>query len=479
MKYILLIAAALMLPAGQTWCAERSAFGELFSAGGDGEAVSAALPGAPARDPAAPAAARAASGMYLEWETGNKLFSPDLVADLRARFSGEKGVYLLPSKHSGLPSVGSPKMLVLLIDFDEYPARPQDTSEAMAARIFGSAGKFPFESLTAFYRRSSYGKLNIGGEALGWYRAGKRADVPRTFEGREALIKKALQSFSGYNLSRYDNNGDGVIDYLTVIWTGPADDWRGFWWGGMTHFSDNNFTVNGEKLDVYTWEGAAEDWANPASGFKIRTLVHETGHALGLPDYYDYTPGVGPGGGLGLFDMMDSTYFDHNCFSKFMLGWIEPTILTSGGEFRLPPVSGSGECLLLMPPGRENNPFGEFFLVENRRNTGNDTTGGFTGGLVVWHVDARLNADGTNFLYNNQDTEHKLLKALEADGQERLERGLVKWFDYADFYGKGRALGPDTVPSSRLYDGRDTGITLLSRGGDNDAELTVTYATPR
>ena len=122
-------------------------------------------------------AGRAASGMDPAPGMDNKSFSPDLVADLRARFSGEKGSRVFPGKRSGLPSEGSPKMLVLLIDFDEYPARPGDTNEAMTARIFGSAGAFPFESLTAYYRRSSYGKLNIGGEVLGWYRAGKRADV--------------------------------------------------------------------------------------------------------------------------------------------------------------------------------------------------------------------------------------------------------------------------------------------------------------
>jgi len=419
---------------------------------------------------------RATSGMSPALGIGNQAVSPGLIANLRGRFAGAKGPGFPSGKNiTGLPSAGSPKILVLLIEFDEYPARAGDTAEAMAARIFGSAGDFPFESLSAYYRRSSYGKLNIGGEVLGWYKAGKRADIMQTRQGRETLIKKALQSYSGRDFSRYDNNGDGVIDYFSVIWTGPVGEWATFWWGVAPQFSDGNFMVSGKKLGAYAWQSTVHDWEDQAAEFKIRTLVHETGHALGLPDYYDYKPGTGPDGGLGHFDMMDSTYYDHNCFSKLLLGWIEPKVITLGGDFKLKPASDSGECLLLLPPGRAKNPFSEFFLLENRRKTGNDTEPGFDGGLVVWHVDARLNQAGTNFLYNNQETEHKLLKALESDGLEELEKGQNGSFGFQDFYLEGRALGPDTLPSSRLYDSRDTGISLFSRGGDYYSEFSIDF----
>lgn len=405
---------------------------------------------------------------------GNQDFSPELVSGLRARLSGTKGADLLGFRSKGLPAAGRPKVLVLLVEFDEYPARPGDTPEAMRDLIFGAGGDFPYESLSAYYRRSSFGKLNIEGDVLGWFKAGPRSEVAANWQGREALVKKALTHYKDRDFSQYDSNGDGVIDYFAVIWTGPLGEWATFWWGSAPFFSDKEFTVGGKKLHAYSWQGVVSKWGDPASAFKINTLLHETGHALGLPDYYDYKPEIGPKGGLGYFDMMDSTRYDHNCFSKYMLGWIEPRVVRQGGEFRLRPSTEAGDCLLVLPRGSAGGPFSEFFLVETRRRTANDTEKSLAaGGLVIWHVDARLNAAGNNFLYNNQTAEHKLLKILEADGLEELENDKSNSFGFMDFYLKGRALGPDTIPSSRLYDGTDTGFSLVSKGGDYEVNFTV------
>lgn len=403
---------------------------------------------------------------------GNLEFSPALVS----RYAGTKGPNLLSFRDKGLPSTGSPKILVLLIDFDDYPARLGDTPEALREKIFGGGGKVPYESLSAYYRRSSYGRLNIGGDVAGWFRAGKRADVPQTREGREAIIKQALLALKKRDFSQYDSDGDGVIDYMAVVWTGPIGEWATFWWAVAPRFSDSGFTAGGLRLGSYAWQGVVSRWDDPAAEFQTNILVHETGHALGLPDYYDYNPDVGPKGGLGHMDIMDANRLDHNCFSKMMLGWVEPRVVTAGGQYLLRPANEAGDCLLLVPSGRKPDPFGEYFLVETRRPAGNDYDQGLTkGGVVVWHVDARLNERGTNFLYNNSNTEHKLLRIMEADGLEELESGASSSFTFLDFYQKGASLGPATVPSSRLYDGTDTGISLVSRGGESEVSFSVSF----
>lgn len=405
---------------------------------------------------------------------GNQSFSPELLAAAAQRLGGEKGVNQFSMWGRGMPSVGRPRMLVLLVDFEEYPARAGDTPAAMAGRIFGADGAFPFESLSAYYRRSSYGKLNIEGNVLGWYRAGRRADVPPTREGREAVIRKALASFKGHDFSQYDTDGDGQLDALAVIWTGPIGEWATFWWAVAPRFGDSSFRAGGKSIGFYSWQGIVNNWEDPGSAFSPRILIHETGHNIGLPDYYDYKPEVGPAGGLGNFDMMDSTRHDHNCFSKMMLGWLTPTVVNAGGSYRLRPSSEAGDCLLLLPRGRKSFPFGEYFLLENRRRDGNDSADLAGGGLVIWHADARLNSGQTDFLYNNSTTAHKLLRAMESDGEEEIENGPNRHFGFNDFYLSGRALGPDTAPSGRVYDGGDSGFRVLSLGGGRDVTLTIT-----
>ena len=90
-----------------------------------------------------------------------------------------------------MPSKGTVKMLVLCIDFSDYPH--DDTNNSVAkvkARILGDGDTLgaPYESLKNYYQRASYNQLTLTGEVLGWYRAGARSAVAKTTAGRQALI---------------------------------------------------------------------------------------------------------------------------------------------------------------------------------------------------------------------------------------------------------------------------------------------------
>jgi M6 family metalloprotease-like protein len=341
---------------------------------------------------------------------GNDKVAPRLVERLRAQLRTARlglsvaspPVMTPPPAWRGMPTSGNVKILTLLISFKDYPA--SNSAAAVQDKLFGAgdAHAYPYESLRSYYERSSYGKLHIGGDVLGWYQEPYNRDqVPQTDDGREALIEEALKYYEaqGHDFSQYDNDGDGAIDYLVVVWTGPDNGWSGFWWGYMTNFADSSFTLDGKRLGTYSWQ-----WeANPAGGaFDPRVVIHETGHALGLPDLYDYDDTVGPSGGVGGLDMMDSNWGDHNCFSKFLLGWLTPQTITAGSQTVMLSSSGtSADALLVMPKAVAGDPFGEFYMVQNRHPVANDTD--LPGdGLLVWHVDARLNADGSDYLYDNR-----------------------------------------------------------------------------
>lgn len=371
-----------------------------------------------------------------------------------------------PPSWRGMPTRGNVRILALLIAFSDYPG--VTPSATFTSSLFGNGeGGYPQESLRNYYRRASYNQLNIEGDVLGWYTTSyPRSNVSTTTTGRENLIKEALNYFDsqGLDFSRYDSDGDGAIDYFCVFWTGPRGEWASFWWGYYTSFSDSSYRLDGKRLRNYSWQWELANY--PSGSFTPRVVIHETGHALGVPDYYDYDDSVGPRGGVGGLDIMDANVGDHNCFSKFMLDWITPTVVSAGPQSLTLRASGdTQDALLFMPDAQPGRIFSEYFMVQNRYRIGNDS-GLFTGtdGLLIWHVNALLNSSGTSFLYNNSYTEYKLLRLVQADGLDEIER-FASRANAGDYYRAGMTFGPATYPNSNRYNGTPTAMGVWNITG--------------
>jgi M6 family metalloprotease-like protein len=406
-------------------------------------------------------------------ELGNYKVDPTLVEELQIRLArlrlSEMGyspaeldrlLPVLPSGiRPGLPSKGTNRIFALLIDFSDYPA--SITRESVDTKLFadGDGTGYPYESLRNFYRRSSYNLLEIQGVTLGWYRpAYTRASISQTTTGRENLIKEALTYFKsqGHDFSQYDNNNDGIIDYFCVFWTGPDNGWANFWWGYYTGWS-SSFTLDGKRFQGshYSWQYVLHG----TTAFTPRTVIHETGHSLGLPDLYDYDTTVGPQGGVGGLDMMDANWGDHNAFSKMLLDWLTPQVRSSSaGAYSLASTAVSPDALIVWPSYSLVSPFHEFFIVQYRTRIYNDSTYP-TDGLLIWHIDATLDAFN-DFLYDNSYTSHKLVRLMEADGLEEIEQNRSA--NIGDFYAYGKRFTPTSVPNSNSYAGATTN-TLVDR----------------
>lgn len=367
----------------------------------------------------------------------------------------------------GLPSRGLQKIFILLVEFPDYPHTiPAST---IKSSLFGEGikGYYPLESLKNFYLRSSYNQLEITGEVFGWYKA--KSLRSNYTDNAEKLIKEVLNEYDpSIDFSQFDNDGDGTIDYFAVYWTGPDEGWASFWWGWNGVFGDSNYRVDGKKLYNFTWQ-----WEEEGAG----TIIHETGHALGLPDYYDYDETIGPSGGLGGMDIMDG-WGDHNGFSKWVLGWLEPFVLTSSlSNISLKPQSLYPEVAIIGKDFNGLNPYGEYFLIQNRQKIANDII--LPGsGFLIFHVDSRVGCEG-EFLYDNSYTEHKLLRVMEADGKEEIEKG--KYGDAEDFYNKGNSFTPKTFPSSHLYNGSSSGVwirDIIFSGNVGNANFILSHLPP-
>lgn len=400
---------------------------------------------------------------------GNHMIDPDRLSQaiyrakreamMQQGASDNEALPAPPGASNVLPSKGSVKVFALLIDFLDYPG--YSTCDQIQSSLFGdgsliNTNRIPYESLRNYYQRSSYGQLDFSsGTTLGWYHAPyARSAVTTTTVGRENLIKEALAALgSSDNFAQFDNDGNGQIEYFMVIWTGPNNGWSNFWWGYQTSFSDSTFTLNGKRLGRYSWQW--EGYYGAYGPFNPQTVIHETGHALGLPDLYDYDSTTGPNGAVGGLDIMDGNWGDHNCFSKWVLDWLTPTVIgTQNQTLVLNPSGASRDAVVIGAGALVSDPFSEFFMVQNRYRTGNDVNYP-ADGMLIWHVDASLNPSGTGFLYNNSYSSHKLLMLMQADGLDRIEQSSIR-ADADMYYEPGDTFGSATRPSSKNHMGTFT-----------------------
>ncbi len=422
-----------------------------------------------------------------------------------------------------MPSMGSARLLVLMVDFSDAPHLENQTAADLESKVFGAGDSrlFPFDSLAEYYRRSSYGQLTITGDVVGWVRAPHSrayydaliAEYDRQYPGggvvgaSSALVRDVCMQLDGeIDFSRYDGNHDGAVDGIILKYAGEP-------------FPAMPTIFHAYKCEIWPFDDCRYDGTAirryVLSFFSSRTWgiwythiyplyepevdIHETAHLLGLQDFYDGNGGAGPKGATGGWEFMDAGYGDLSVFSKYLLGWIRPTIIDGDGQaIDLQPSSISRDAVLIMP-NASSDSYAEFFMVqyiepgqgnvpawlpEYRDGSDYGPVPFNRTGLLIWHVDARLNAAGTNFASDNSNTEHKLLRLMEADGLEELETLTgynAGYLDPDDLFGAGQRFGPATVPSSRNYRGTQTGVrveTIAQCVGSMRATFRVNLSVP-
>lgn len=415
--------------------------------------------------------------------------SPHLVALAKQRLltltGDDAAARLVPVPNAdGLPSQGKVNILVLPVQFKGQDA--ELTRSQLEARMFlcPVGSNAPYESLNSYYSRSSRRKLDITGTVLPWYKTTyTRSSLGGDRVKQEATIREAIEYWNakGKDFSQYDNNNDGTIDYMIVIWTGDSGSLGGPWWPHFTQMGTSSLVVDGKSLHSYTSQTTrGGGWGTP------RVTIHETGHALGLPDLYDPESmnAVGPKGGVGGLDMMDKNFGDLNGYYKFLLGWNQPNVVRWGDDqtIKLRAAETSPDAILACVDAEYGSPYSEFFFIEKRLKRGNDLKAPGEG-VLIWHIDGALDDSGERFASNNQSTSHKLVRLMEADGKEHIERGYSWWnlewwkndaikVTQADYYGAGKAMGPATTPNTQRYDGDPSGLRI-SVGSTTNGATTV------
>ncbi len=320
-----------------------------------------------------------------------------------------------------MPSTGNSKILVVPVEFTDYTFE-SDYKTFLQNAFFGDADDTSWESVSSYYYKSSNGKLNIGGTVankislnMKLSQATRQRDC--TVVSDNALVSSLTSLAKTMDLSEYDSNNDGYIDAVWLVNSAPYSyDYDITWAYTYWYFEDTTF--DGLKISSYSWasiEFLREDIDETKaenSNADCHTMIHETGHLLGLDDYYSYDSETDCP--VGCLDMMDYNVGDHMEFSKYLLGWTEPVILT---EDYLKEVDytvkvntssvGKNTCYIL-PIQSENciedynhTPYDEYLVVEYYTPTGLDKRdadepydgyiGNYTtSGIALYHVNARV-----------------------------------------------------------------------------------------
>ena len=340
---------------------------------------------------------------------------------------------------------GTEKVIVLPITYANTVGEPWPASD-LQHRLFDPSGT-P-ETLTQLYTEMSRGNLTMTGVVAPWTAV---AGADTVYEGAPgnngldgagpwALLKATLdKADQTIDFSQYDDDHDGYVDLVAFVQPeqggecgGNNNMWSHRWViegaasqakGPADVIQSGYLTNDGVRISDYVLQPAL----NCGSGtpISIGVFAHEFGHALGLPDLYatgkssdgKTNEGIGAWGLMGAGNWNIPTSPSHmEAWSKMQLGWAPVvTVNANASHVVLDQIETQGSIIRLNIPGTS-----EYFLLENRQKVGSDIALK-SSGMLAWHVDSATVADRwlTNSIQN--ETTHKGLDLLEADGLAGLD----------------------------------------------------------
>ena len=413
---------------------------------------------------------------------------------------------------------GEQPVLLLLVQFTDRTA--QSSPAAWHTQFFGESN-----SASHYYREVSYGQLTLGParEQFGAHNDGiigwLTLDYPHpntagdTDNRNQRITRDAIMAADPYiDFHAYDANADGYIAgnelHLVVIVAGYETSYGGASAACQPSVWGHNWalggdvaapTVDGVRVGAsgrggYSQFGEWHCMAGDVPGHMatMGIMVHEMGHDIDWPDLYDvdYTSnGVGlwsimSGGSWGkTVDSYHGAVPSHpDAFLKWYQGWLTPSqVIGEQAAVAVPQAETTATAVQLLnnPNGvdwtfGQKSGSGQYFLLENRQQTGYDA--GLPGcGILIWHIDETR----TSSNMANATDSRRLVDLEEADGRSDLDTRANKGDAGDPFPGSSgkQAFNSNTSPSSKLYGGSDSGVSASAFSGCSSV-MTVDIVAP-
>ena len=202
------------------------------------------------------------------------------------------------------------------------------------------------------------------------------------------------------DFSQYDANNDGIVDNVYVLYAGKGEADGGApntIWPHQWDIYGARLTLQLDGKNIRSYACSAE--LNGSGKCAMGTPLHEYGHVIGLPDYYDteykstnYTESRTPGEwsvmDQGAYNNDGNTPPNYSIFDKYFLGWATPKFLAKDAKKNVTLTNSYGDAYQITGgtsgPVADTNT-GTVYYIENRQKTGWDAYLP-EHGMIVWQV---------------------------------------------------------------------------------------------
>lgn len=281
------------------------------------------------------------------------------------------------------------------------------------------------------------------------------------------MIKEACDGIQDQvNLKDYDWDGDGEADQVFFLYAGLGQASGGSAGTIWPHESELRYWPCGVlsyptgKINTYACANELQPETQGSSRYisaGIGTICHEFSHCLGFADMYD-TSGSG-GYGMSVFDVMDQGSYNGNgfvpcnytAFERIYAGWVEPIELIDPATVKdMKSVSDYGRPFIMYNYKNTN----EYFLMENRQNTGWDEGLYGSNGLLIVHVNY-VPSRWINNSVNSSKENIQCCTVVNADGSREISNTLSLQGDLYPYEEKGVTMNDEftdeSEPAAKLY----------------------------
>ena len=379
------------------------------------------------------------------------------------------------------PHTGSPKVLVILAEFQDTTFTIQETKEIFT-NYLTNEGHFSdtrygqnqnYKGVLGYFKDCSYGKFTPEFNVVG------PVKLPReqTYYGEgddniEALMEDACSAIDNIvNFADYDANNDGMVDLVYVIYAGHSANYGG---NKVTDIWPKSGTVNisntfdGKSIRRY---GVSNELAGKENKKKekekingIGLFCHEFSHTLGLPDIYaiDKKAKNQNDQGMEFWDLMDGgtevrggrVPASYLAWEREVMGWIKIDELKNDSSIEnLKSIDNGGKAYKIVNPNDSN----EYIVLQSIQKGPwyqGWRDGTYGKGLLAYRISYPSNKVNVFDFPNNVKGKPRVIP-IPADGKILAAKNATSYLEYinqhnGDLYPYNRI---NYISGFKMFDG--------------------------